>query len=159
MNKKNIFRIILIVLIMLNCFMIFNFSSEKSEDSDITSGRVINRIIEVNPFTKNLEETKKEKIREVMVYPIRKSAHFTIYLCLGILVFLFCETFTIENYKKILASLMFSFIYACTDEIHQLFVPGRSGEIGDVFIDTSGALLGIMIVYTIYKILKRKNRL
>lgn len=159
MNKKIIFRIILIVLIMLNCFMIFNFSSEKSEDSDITSGRVINRIIEVNPFTKNLEEIKKEKIREVMVYPIRKSAHFTIYLCLGILVFLFCETFNIENYKKILASLMFSFIYACTDEIHQLFVPGRSGEIGDVFIDTSGALLGIMIVYTIYKILKRKNRL
>ena len=40
----------------------------------------------------------------------------------------------------------FAFIFACTDEIHQLFVPGRSGRIGDVLIDSRGAVVGGSII-------------
>jgi len=34
-------------------------------------------------------------------------------------------------------------LYAVTDEIHQLFVPGRSGELRDVMIDSIAALVGV----------------
>ena len=37
-------------------------------------------------------------------------------------------------------------IYAATDEIHQLFVPGRSGQVRDVLIDSCGVFIGVMVV-------------
>lgn len=36
-------------------------------------------------------------------------------------------------------------VYAATDEIHQLFVAGRSGRFSDVCIDSAGALLGVAV--------------
>ena len=45
-------------------------------------------------------------------------------------------------------------VYASSDEIHQIFVSGRSGNIKDVIIDTCGSYLGIFFTYTIYS----KNR-
>lgn len=156
MNKENIIRLILIVLILTNCIIIFRFSSEKSEQSDVSSGRVIETIVNLNPKTKNLSEVEKEQIKEKIVVPVRKTAHFTIYTSLGILSFGLLATFKIKDYQKIFGSLLFAFLYACTDEIHQLFVAGRSGEFRDVCIDTCGALFGIIIVYFLYKILREK---
>lgn len=155
MKKKIIIRIILIILILINCITIFKFSSEKSDKSDVTSGRVIQSIINLNPKTRNLNDEEKEKVKEQIVVPVRKTAHFTIYTSLGVLSFLYLKTFEIEDKKRILGSLLFSFLYACTDEIHQLFVPGRSGELKDVCIDSSGALLGIIIVFFLLKIVKK----
>ena len=43
-------------------------------------------------------------------------------------------------------------LYAATDEIHQLFVPGRSGEIRDVCLDSLGVITGIIILLIIFKI-------
>ena len=42
-------------------------------------------------------------------------------------------------------------LYACTDEIHQLFIQGRAGQLKDVLIDTIGSLTGIYI----YKVVKK----
>lgn len=150
-SKKILIRYILIILIILNCITIFNFSSEKSEKSQKTSGRVVNAIIEINPKTKNLNSKEKEKAKENIAKPVRKTAHFTIYTILGILIFLCANTFKITNKKRILISIMLSFLYACTDEIHQLYVPGRAGQFKDVCIDTCGAIFGICIVYIILK--------
>ena len=118
---KKIIRYILMILIILNCILIFNFSSEKSEKSDITSGRVINTIIEINPKLKNLSEKEKDEIREHIVVPVRKTAHFTVYTSLGMLLYLCARTFDGPNKRKMLISLELAFLYACTDEIHQLF--------------------------------------
>lgn len=54
---------------------------------------------------------------------------------------------TIRYKYALLGSLLISFIYACSDEIHQLFIPGRSGQFTDVLIDTSGALIMLLIIY------------
>ncbi|MFR1872919.1 MAG: VanZ family protein [Coprococcus sp.] len=49
-------------------------------------------------------------------------------------------------------------LYAVTDEIHQLFVPGRSGQITDVILDSCGGLIGAVLSATIlYLIRKRKK--
>ena len=158
MNKKVVARIILIILIILNCIFIFKFSSEKSEKSDVRSGRVIQAIVELNPKTKNLSDEEKEKIKEDIVMPVRKTAHFTIYMNLGMLLFLCSKTFNAEDKKNVLGSLTFAFLYACTDEIHQMFVSGRSGEFRDVCIDSCGALFGILIVFFLWKIVKKISK-
>ena len=44
-----------------------------------------------------------------------------------------------------------SALYAVTDEIHQHFVPGRSGEITDVLIDSIGCLIGALIMSSILR--------
>ena len=59
-----------------------------------------------------------------------------------------CKTFKGDNWKKILISIGLAFLYACSDEIHQLFVNGRSGEFTDVLLDTCGAGFGILVVIT-----------
>jgi VanZ family protein len=46
-----------------------------------------------------------------------------------------------------LRSLAFVFLYACSDEFHQAFVPSREASFGDVLIDTSGALLFFLAIY------------
>ena len=45
-------------------------------------------------------------------------------------------------------------MYACYDEYRQLSVPGRSGSIKDVFIDSLGALTGITLNFIIILAIK-----
>lgn len=153
-KSKLILRTILIVLIIINCVVIFKFSSEKSEQSDKSSGRIVNTIVENHPKMKNLNKQEKEKKKEEIVFPVRKTAHFSVYTCLGILLYLFMKTFEISNRKKVLISIALAFLYACSDEIHQLFVGGRSGEFRDVCIDSCGAGFGVCLVWIICQIKK-----
>ena len=159
MNKVKLKRYILIILIIINCVIIFNFSSEKAEQSNESSGRVVNVVVELVAKTRNLSNEKKELLKEQIVKPIRKTAHFSVYASLGALVYLYVFTFSGKNKKKIWISLGLAFLYACSDEIHQYFVPGRSCEFGDVCIDLCGAMCGILIVYVVYLINRKvKNR-
>lgn len=59
-----------------------------------------------------------------------------------------------KTLKKIGLGLMICMLYACSDEAHQLFVAGRSGQLKDVMIDISGSTLGMTAFYFMDKILK-----
>ncbi len=48
--------------------------------------------------------------------------------------------------------------YAFSDELHQLFIPGRNGAIADVFLDTIGGSVGGLIVYLGLKVKKEKKK-
>lgn len=48
-----------------------------------------------------------------------------------------------------------SSLYAATDEIHQLFVPGRSDQMSDVILDSAGAMAGILVLAAVRKIRSR----
>ncbi|WKY46906.1 VanZ family protein [Eubacteriaceae bacterium ES3] len=80
---------------------------------------------------------------------IRKNAHFFVYLILGIFSYLALKSRGFSNPG--LKAVLFSLIYAASDEIHQLFVAGRAGRLTDVLIDTLGALVGVFIAYQIKK--------
>lgn len=88
---------------------------------------------------------------------IRKSAHFIAYLILGFLVShaMKNEAATATAWKRRGGSLLFCVVYAISDEFHQIFVPGRGPLVKDVFIDGSGAALGI-ILYVVAKQLWRR---
>lgn len=85
----------------------------------------------------------------------RKLAHVVTYFVLGVLSInaLYVTkkpTSRREFYYLSLLSFCFCIIYSISDEFHQTFIPGRSGEARDVMIDSIGAFAGIFI----YMILK-----
>lgn len=66
--------------------------------------------------------------------------------------------FTYETYPlrfKCFISLLVSFLYACSDELHQFFVGGRSASFRDVLIDSTGACIGILLTLIIYTLIKK----
>lgn len=84
---------------------------------------------------------------DILTTLVRKSAHIFMYFVLGILVFTVLNDFIPRKKLLVGYSILFAFIYAVTDEIHQTLVPGRSGEIRDVLIDTIGASIGVLLCY------------
>ena len=82
---------------------------------------------------------------------VRKLAHFTEFACLGAL---FAWLFGMFR-KGVMMALPCGFLVACIDETIQRFVPGRGPAFKDVLIDTSGALVGIGLLFLGYTIRKR----
>lgn len=85
-------------------------------------------------------------------FVVRKLAHFICYLVLGLLVLNALKSSSVHGYKRILLSAIICILYAASDEIHQLYVPGRGGQIRDVFIDFSGSVSGFILERVIHKI-------
>lgn len=151
-------QIILLLFIIAWMVGIFYFSNQPSDDSSKTSGRTIRAVIEIVPDIKKMEEEPKQELVEKLQHPARKLAHFSIYMLGGILLFMFVNTFSIDIKNKILYALSMGIIYATTDEIHQFYIPGRSCEFRDVCIDSTGVLVGIIIMAIFYdRINKRKK--
>ena len=130
------------------------FSNQKASDSSKVSHDFIGNIIEI--LNKNIDLKSEEKIIENYTFIVRKGAHFTIYLILGILVINLLKEFNIK--KLIIISIIFCSLYAISDEIHQTFINGRSGEIRDVIIDTLGSTTGILLYYSILKKSKKERK-
>jgi VanZ family protein len=84
---------------------------------------------------------------------VRKNAHFFVYLFLGVLVFNALKRS--GRNRNILLAFMICVLYAISDEIHQMFVPGRGPGVKDVLIDSTGAIVGIGIYWVIGR--KRKR--
>lgn len=148
---RGMIKFILIVLCML---LIFSFSTDNSEESSSKSDGLIVKISEI--FTgRKLKENERNKYIDKYVVLVRKSAHFTIYLILGLLILSFIREFRVVDYRAVLLSVFLTFLYACSDEVHQLFVPGRSGEFLDILLDSVGALSGCLL-YTLYYKIRRK---
>lgn len=145
---------IFLVLMILWMAVIFAFSSRtgsvSSGDSNrvgMLAGKMIFRDFSKWPDYKQQEFAKK------VDHPIRKTAHGLEYAVLGILAF-----FTIYRQKNIsvIVAWALATCYAATDEIHQLFVPGRAGRITDVIIDSTGAIVGIIFVWLCVKVIDTK---
>lgn len=84
---------------------------------------------------------------------LRKGAHFFAYLLLGIFMAYALEAKTIKGYAY---ALLLCSLYAISDEFHQTFIPGRSGEAMDVLLDSAGALTGILLWAGVPRILEKK---
>ncbi len=151
MKKSIILRIFFGILIIATMVLIFLFSSENGSKSTNTSKGTVRAV--VAKFEK--DETKVEKKVEAIEPASRKVANFTVYTFLGIWTMSFCSTFSNLSFKKkIVIVVIFGFLYACSDELHQLFVSKRSASLRDVFLDTLGATNGALIVEIIIQCYK-----
>ena len=73
---------------------------------------------------------------------IRKLAHMMEYAILFLLLYGGILRNNENSPKAAALGAVLSVLYACSDEAHQLFVPGRSGEIRDIMIDLLGVAAG-----------------
>lgn len=91
-------------------------------------------------------------------FAVRKLAHFLCYLVLGLLVLNALKNNGVHGNKRILLSAIICILYAASDEIHQLYVPGRGGQIRDVIIDFCGSASGFILERIIHKIRSGKKQ-
>lgn len=140
------YKLILIIIWMIIIFMFSNQSATQS--SKLSDSLIDNTIVKVYEiFNGKVNKEQRAKIIDKYSYFIRKLAHFTLYFILGILCFTFFKDFT-KHY--VIYSIMVCFLYAVSDEIHQMFSIERGPGVIDVLIDTLGSLASIII-------LNRKN--
>ena len=145
MDKKNK-KIISWILLLFWMTVIFYMSNQPADISSKQSDFVV--------YIFNMIGLDFSKFGDLATFIVRKSAHFTEYMILYILSYNLLR-FYVKNNMIYIYALIIVFGCASTDEFHQLFVVGRSGQFKDVLIDTSGGTFGILLVYLKNKFSKR----
>ncbi len=83
---------------------------------------------------------------QVEQFFIHKTLHILVYAGLFASFYLALKhTCTKPTKQRVSMSILFTYIYGITDEIHQYFVPGREAKFTDTLFDLFGALLGIWL--------------
>lgn len=151
-------RKLILLLIIILLLAIFLFSSQNGSQSINVSDKLSSIIIDKVYTLKNKEISLKEKNKLIRKnrYLIRKLAHFTLYFTLGILIYLLIFTYNVK--KSFLKSILICLALASFDELHQLFTAGRSAKLGDVFIDTIGSIIGIILTIIIIKLFNKQMK-
>ena len=135
-------QLINLLLLILWLALIFFLSSEPSTASSVRSGTIVNAIHSINPNYADVEN---------ITFLVRKAAHITAYFILGVLMFRVIRMFKLPSRKAVILSAALVALYAITDELHQLLVNGRSGEVRDVLIDTTAGALGVLVTFIIIR--------
>ena len=141
---KSILKPLTILPVIVMLCTIFGFSNQNGTTSGGLSQKVSRQIVTVcdTLFHQDLAEETIEHYTEKIEYPLRKAAHATEYLILTLLAALPLYTYGLRGKKLLLALFLFCVICASGDEFHQSFIPGRSPQITDVFVDSIGILTG-----------------
>lgn len=158
--RDRIIKIISDVLVFGCMAAIFWFSNQPAKASSQMSGGITETIAAFLPGYDALSLGIQKAVFHTVEVVVRKSAHFGIYALLGGLVFFAVSRYFKRGWAQILIAFGGCALYAVSDEIHQLFVPGRSCEFKDVCIDSAGAFIGILVVFALLAIISgiRKKR-
>ncbi|MDU7252539.1 MAG: VanZ family protein, partial [Clostridium sp.] len=128
MNKSK--KLIYFIPSFIWMVIIFIFSNQQAESSNK------NNFFIADVLRKGNVTLFKHIDYNFLNFLIRKTAHITEYFILFMLLyFAFKKTFYKNSQIK---AAIITIMYACTDEFHQLFIPGRDGKVRDVFIDSIG---------------------
>lgn len=161
----NAARIILVLLIITNVWVIWYNSAKVAADSDKTSKKVATDVAEVvvENYSKLEKKVQKQHVGRIN-NTIRSLGHFAEFVPLGLLFFFLAESIYSLSGKKRLRRMLFctvfavllSMICATGDEIHQLFVKGRTFQAVDILCDSLGALCGCALAGIITLFLRKR---
>lgn len=144
---KNSTRVLSWIAVFLWMVLIFNFSSQVAEQSNALSSGITEVVVKI------VEKIAPRMAAKMDIgklnHMIRKNSHFFLYLILGALFINSIRQSKICGIRGVIITLLFCSFYAISDEVHQLFVPGRGAQIKDVFIDIAGAAAGILGYFAI----------
>lgn len=138
-------KIISYLLLLFWMGVIFYLSNQTGSVSGTESGHILYNILSF------LHISNIDSVIEIIHNPIRECMHAFEYFVLGILVMNVLSNNNIKN-NIIIISVSLCFIYAITDEIHQVFIPNRTFEYLDIFLDLVGSLLGSYLFKIVKKI-------
>lgn len=138
----------ILACIFLVCWFVLSFSlsAQPAVDSSRLSRQVAQPLVVVaKDFGYKLREAEVERW-------VRKGAHFTLYLILGVLSAYVVQRLFGFSHSVCCYCVLACLLVAALDEYHQLFVPGRSAQLLDVGIDLFGASMGIGSIWLFYKL-------
>lgn len=142
-KRKTIF----LIAAVLWMTVIFLFSSRNGDTSAQDSGRIGRLVGEIFvPGFKDWDADRQTVFAGTVDHPIRKAAHASEYAVLGILIFGVVYERRKSRVRCLFLPWLLGTAYAATDELHQLLVPGRSGQVSDVVIDSAGVLAGVLVI-------------
>lgn len=145
-NSNKTQSIIYLILSIAWVCVIFSFSLQSGEESSQLSGGIVARLVAWLAPEGFAQADLLESI-------LRKCAHFAEYFILGSLL---SQTIcSMKGNRSLLFPWIIGTIVACGDETIQLFSNGRSGQITDVLLDSSGVFAGCLLLYVLFKQKKR----
>ena len=156
MKKKKLIELAIYILLTFGCVVtIFLLSAQEAEVSSRNSLGVLTAVTEIisDVFHISVDEDQISNVHNFF----RKMAHFSIYAVLSVFAYNMFRQL-IEKKKLIfIVTFIFCVTVAISDEIHQIFIPGRSAEIRDVLIDTLGVCVGLVVVWVVSMLVKRRR--
>ena len=138
-RKKRLLPLVITILIMAFIFLQSALPADLSKEESNLIVQALIEFLHVDP--------------KILSFAVRKCAHFTEYLLLGMSLFATVREYDPDGLERneqwrrtALLSWGIGALYALTDEVHQAFVPGRSCEIRDMLIDSCGVAAGVLIM-------------
>ncbi len=153
-SKKRFLYMIPVIIWMI---FIFYMSGKTGQESSGQSGKISLFITNLLEKVRQDSPQEMQNLQDILELVIRKAAHMTEYAILFLLSYLAMVKISMSQsrfYNRSIAVLI-SLLYACSDEMHQLLVPGRSGRMIDVGIDMAGVLI-VLICMILSKNMKWK---
>ena len=152
--KKIVKVIISCVCILAVCSLIFSLSARTGSKSDSDSGSVESilpqGIVDLLARIFDVEEGKEDAFAEEA---LRVTAHFCEFALLGAVSVLHVSVCSSKNVY--IPSGIFGVLYAVSDEVHQIFVPGRTFQFSDIMTDCLGVFGGLLFCLIILAISKK----
>ncbi len=137
--KKKIYITVSWALVIACMCFIFWMSGFNATESSAMSDSIIRKILAVFG-------------EEFSSFVVRKAAHMIEFCVLAMTLYNAIHSTWQKRLTPVLAFAC-TVLYAVTDEIHQLFTEGRACRVFDVFVDSCGALVGIIISIIIFRII------
>ena len=132
---------------LMMMYLIFSFSAQDGTASGNLSYKVSEIIVESanEAFELEWSDDQIDYYIERIHHPVRKLAHMTEYFLLAVSVSFPLYVYGVRGLWLPILAGGFCVAFAALDEYHQLFVPGRGGQLRDVFIDLSGSALALAL--------------
>lgn len=153
-RKTHLYRGILWLITLFLLLTMFGFSAQDSVQSGSISGKIARPITDFLAQRQGLTGAAYWNLYSQVDFAVRKTAHFSEYALLGLLLTLLLDSYRVRWRWLSWAGCT---LYAATDEIHQLFIPGRTGKWQDVLIDSSGAMTGMLFVLLVLWLIRRRG--
>lgn len=139
-------KVISWILVILWMILIFVLSHQDASASTSSSDQMVDVI-----RTLIINFRADKWLENLIIDHVRELAHFGVYLVLGVLLI------NATNVKHFITALVIGIIYAISDEIHQVFVPGRAFQVFDILIDVIGLSVGLLVFSVIIRKEKTDN--
>lgn len=124
--------------------VIFWFSAQPGTESAAMSGGFIQRVIGwFVPDFAHMSPAGQAAMVESWQTAVRKIAHMAEYALLGVLLWTALGRSLSGLRIRAVLTAGIGLVYAASDEIHQMFVPGRGPGVLDVLIDFAGLCAGL----------------
>lgn len=139
-------KLLLSTLVIACITFIFTFSTQTGNQSSSLSWKIAS-FLAGRPLPSGT----------LLELAIRKLAHLSEYLLLGLLMSACLRSFLPKCGKRVILLFITGLVLASIDETIQSFTPGRTPAVTDVLIDFTGAALGVGIFFGIRALYNKQH--